>query len=333
MIEKIHFEAITQSLAVLHNDAGQVAQRLMSGQPDGSAAPSELSEWLSRLMDLRRRLEASPFTLATHLDLTAEELALIRTGVAMRRRQHAATGESQEQQYRSSAIRGQISQQTAALDALLAGPLVAVTPARRPRLGDYFTVEGLERHGALGQLRTRERDPKHRILLSSSLITPDLATLRNECEERGVAVGVVFVDLDSFKAINTALGEVMVDRTVLPQVLSSVETVAYGHGHAYRFGGDEFVLLLLNTTEKHALLVAQALSSAIAAVDMPAGVGPVTASVGVWIASNESHLTESELVQKASEAKQKAKDLGRRKIVIRTERASTFDESIYPTVA
>ena len=56
--------------------------------------------------------------------------------------------------------------------------------------------------------------------------------------------GIVFIDLDSFKQVNDTAGHAAGD-ALLQQTGSLLATCAKPYGIAARFGGDEFVMLLL----------------------------------------------------------------------------------------
>jgi diguanylate cyclase (GGDEF)-like protein len=177
-------------------------------------------------------------------------------------------------------------------------------------------------------LAPEERDPKHRILLSSSLLPHDLDVYRQHCENRRRPFAVAFADMDDFKSFNEALGEVEVDRYVLPSILSAVESASYGHGRAYRFGGDEFVLLLPNADEHVAASLLREVKAAVEALRFERLDARAHMSVGVWITVPDSHLTANELVNAASDAKRNSKALGKSRITIRTECGSVYRETL-----
>jgi len=206
--------------------------------------------------------------------------------------------------------------------------LERVDPLPLPRLATYLTHYGRKDLTHIPDLSPEEVEPKHRILLSSSLIPHDVATYRHHCEDRRLPLAVVFADVDDFKAYNTARGEVYVDRFVLPPVLNAVEAACYGHGRAYRYGGDEFVLLLPNAAEPVALSVASQLARLVAELQLEGLPHQPRLSTGIWITHPESHRTSSELVDAASTAKQHSKELGKNRITVRVERASHYEETV-----
>jgi diguanylate cyclase (GGDEF)-like protein/PAS domain S-box-containing protein len=96
-------------------------------------------------------------------------------------------------------------------------------------------------------------------------------------------VGVCFLDLDGFKAVNDSLGHDLGDRLLVVIARRLAECVA-GRGHLVaRMGGDEFVILVDDGTGiDDAVAVAEA---ALAAVSAPVQIGEhqlaVSASVGI----------------------------------------------------
>jgi diguanylate cyclase (GGDEF)-like protein len=186
-------------------------------------------------------------------------------------------------------------------------------------LSDFVTKQGVDSVYGVRPPSPDEYDPKHKALLSSSMIPGDIATLRFECDERHRPFGVLFADLDGFKAFNEALGEVRVDQTVLPPVLRAVDAAAYGHGRVYRHGGDEFVILLPNATVGLASALGDQLRHDVGALRFPGTTLLPSVSVGIWLTTPESHLTDLELVERAQEAKKAAKAEGKNRTVVLRE--------------
>lgn len=99
-------------------------------------------------------------------------------------------------------------------------------------------------------------------LLETLATTDDLTGLRNrrgfyegflrelECCERGISKGglIVMIDLDNFKSINDTHGHAAGD-AVLRLVAKTLQNEIRKMDIAARMGGDEFVLLLSNTTQ------------------------------------------------------------------------------------
>src|ERR1019366_4323533 len=82
---------------------------------------------------------------------------------------------------------------------------------------------------------------------------PDLAYYRQRTDHCGSSLAVAFVDIDHFKEFNTAHTETVIDRNVLPRFMQLVESHVHFHGHAYRQGGDEYLILLPNLEPRLAI--------------------------------------------------------------------------------
>lgn len=97
----------------------------------------------------------------------------------------------------------------------------------------------------------------------------------------GEPFSVVMVDLDHFKQINDRHGHGAGD-AVLQQVATRLRNVLRSEDLVARWGGEEFIVLLPNTTGELAVFVAEKARRAIAELRFDeVGVGSITASFGV----------------------------------------------------
>lgn len=78
----------------------------------------------------------------------------------------------------------------------------------------------------------------------------------------GESFTLLFLDLDHFKSVNDALGHARGD-TVLRELGKRLRETIRASDLPYRYGGDEFVILLPHTPKPAALLIAQRLLAAI----------------------------------------------------------------------
>ena len=312
----------------LINDGQRVSQALTSSFSVTLRQPPTLSDLVEQA-SLLRHMMSQGGDATVSIDLDDNSRPVLRTALALHRRQLAEQVEGGLRRLTSTSLVRELQAALRPLDDLLDSPTLRETvPRTAPSLADFLTPEGRQHHQATPTLAAEEREPKHRILLSSSLIAGDIAVFRTHCEDRHVPFATVFADLDDFKAVNSELGEVIVDRLVLPRILSAVEAAAYGHGRAYRHGGDEFVLLIPNATvEVISSLVGQ-LKRSVESLRFEDTAFVPRLSAGVWITVPCSHLTANELVVRASEAKAKSKAEGKSRITIRSEEGSSYSEII-----
>lgn len=305
-----------------------LGQQLQRAILYGGPLPEEVRALSGRVQQLRNSLETNDAGNIEY-DLPPSAAGLLRAALARERRHHAEQVQERQRIVSNRAVAEQLQESLAQFDHLLALPGVdSVQQERLPRLSDYVSTQGREEIEGVRELAKTERDPKHRALLSASILLSDLEVLRAECEDRGVSIGVAFVDIDDFKAFNTTLGEVSVDRYVLPSILNAVEAVAFGHGRAYRHGGDEVVLVLPNAGATTAVYVLTQLHKVLAALEFGITSLKAHASAGLWITVPQSHLTASELIDQASQAKTRSKSLGKSRITVRTEQGAAYDEQV-----
>src|SRR5262249_23352978 len=144
-----------------------------------------------------------------------------------------------------------------------------------------------------------------------SLFLPDLAYFRAKCEARGTPLAVAFLDIDHFKQFNTEHTETKVDRNLLPRFMQAVEAQVFHHGYAYRQGGDEYLILIPSLSRLLAVAFFDELRYKLAGLEYPDIKGRTTVSIGLCIAEPDCPLTDRELRDRASQAKQFAKGHGR----------------------
>ena len=128
-------------------------------------------------------------------------------------------------------------------------------------------------------------------------------------------------DLDHFKRVNDRLGHAAGDR-VLAHVGRILGTGKRQIDYAARAGGEEFAIILPETGEREAYVVAERLRSAVEA-EFGRGLVPLTFSFG--IAGHPEHGASAEaLLDAADRALYAAKELGRNRSVIFSAEISTL---------
>jgi diguanylate cyclase (GGDEF)-like protein len=144
-------------------------------------------------------------------------------------------------------------------------------------------------------------------------LAEDLLAICARVERYGHSYCVAVFDIDSFKAYNDAAGHLGGD-DVLRHVAHALRDAARGGDAVYRYGGEEFVVLLPEQTLETAGMAAERLRATVEALALPhpAG-GVVTVSAGVAGLGNGA-VTPEELFAAADAALYAAKAAGRNRV-------------------
>ncbi|MHA1054252.1 diguanylate cyclase [Enterobacter mori] len=128
-------------------------------------------------------------------------------------------------------------------------------------------------------------------------------------------VSCLMIDIDHFKSINDRFGHEAGDQ-VIKSVASIVQRATHNTGMAFRYGGEEFLVLLSGADEEEAHACAQKIYNGVHELSLRYGlteIGPVDVSIG--IASYPQHAQSDSLLRAADVALYRAKELGRSRIV------------------
>lgn len=200
-----------------------------------------------------------------------------------------------------------------ALDYLVKGEITPRTIERSLR----YALKLGETLEALRQLATRDQ-------LTGLLNRREFDRIMADERERALrfehTLGLVMIDIDHFKAVNDTHGHPVGD-AVLREVAWSLGKQVRNVDRLARFGGEEFAIVLVETTREAALEVAQRACAAVASAPVRVGTAlelKVTISAGVALLPIHAG-TGADLVAAADKALYAAKERGR-------NRAVAFDE-------
>ncbi len=150
-----------------------------------------------------------------------------------------------------------------------------------------------------------------------------------ESLEKQTQFSIIMADVDRFKQTNDNYGHLYGDK-VLKRIANLVlEALRKEADHAARFGGEEFIILLPDTDEPSAMLVAERLRRLVEVAGFPPielsrlSFGPITATVSCGVATTVPVSFEEryQLVNAADGALYKAKEAGRNRICSATYEA------------
>lgn len=136
-----------------------------------------------------------------------------------------------------------------------------------------------------------------------------------DAERAGAVVSCAMVDIDHFKRFNDEHGHDAGD-AVLREVAAVLKRSVREEGALFRYGGEEFLILLTGVDAASAFVRAEQIRLAIAELSLRfegRSIGPVTASVGV--ATAPLHCDWQKLVQTADAALLSAKRAGRDRVL------------------
>jgi diguanylate cyclase (GGDEF)-like protein len=146
----------------------------------------------------------------------------------------------------------------------------------------------------------------------------DIAGRLKDLADAGRAAVVAMVDIDHFKQFNDDYGHRVGDVT-LQKVASVLRGSARDNDLVYRYGGEEFVVVFVDSRPADALTLAERLRQAVEAAPLSGEhldpVGPVTVSIG--LAMLPQHGTDlRELIDLADKAMYRAKAAGRNRVEV-----------------
>jgi diguanylate cyclase (GGDEF)-like protein len=138
-----------------------------------------------------------------------------------------------------------------------------------------------------------------------------------QAKRYGWGLAVMFIDLDKFKSINDSYGHDLGDKVLL-MVANRLQAFLRGEDTVSRWGGDEFVCLLLDVKqEADAARLAEKMVYRIAeACEFNGTVLSIRASIGVTIYPGDGE-TADILLKNADRAMYKAKGTGKRVMLFR----------------
>jgi diguanylate cyclase (GGDEF)-like protein len=139
-------------------------------------------------------------------------------------------------------------------------------------------------------------------------------------ERYGAQLSLLFLDVDRFKLVNDRHGHLVGSRTlrrlaeVLGQCIRQVDTLA-------RYGGDEFTILLVDTSLDAGLAIAERIRAAVATNRFETrGREPLHVTISIGVAAFPTHgATPETLLDVADKAMYRAKSLGRDRICSASE--------------
>jgi diguanylate cyclase (GGDEF)-like protein len=145
-----------------------------------------------------------------------------------------------------------------------------------------------------------------------------LAQELKRTKRNGLSVSMIMLDLDYFKKLNDSLGHQAGDAVLCKVAETLSDSLRRSSDCAFRVGGEEFAVLVVDSTPESTLLLAETLRSSVEDLRLnhpnhPLGI--VTLSAGVAI-SDPNADTPDTLYARSDQALYQAKGQGRNRVAI-----------------
>jgi diguanylate cyclase (GGDEF)-like protein len=129
------------------------------------------------------------------------------------------------------------------------------------------------------------------------------------------SLSLIFVDLDYFKAINDNYGHECGD-LALASVASWMKDAVRGCDAVFRYGGEEFVVLLVDTKQSDAVITAERIRSGIEAHTLAYGMEVLSITASMGVSTLQANDDSESLIKRADHAMYQAKKAGRNRVCV-----------------
>lgn len=144
----------------------------------------------------------------------------------------------------------------------------------------------------------------------------ELPEVIRDAATKSESVALLFLDVDNLRMLNSKFGHPTGSK-VLETVALEARHLMRAQDRLYRYGGDEFCILMRSTNAKGAAILGERLIEALAGSNLEVGENHVPISLSVGIAAFPSHADGADsLIERSDKALLKAKNLGKGRVVI-----------------
>ena len=176
-------------------------------------------------------------------------------------------------------------------------------------------------------LREMAKELSDRARIDDLTGLPNFRAFRERIEEEiqrsnrfGYEFGMLVLDLDRFKQYNDRFGH-LAGNDALQRVAAVIREAVRRVDFPARYGGEEFAVVAPQIDVASLSLVAERIRAGVEALPPPAGLAPVTISIGAAIYPNDG-ATADALFQAADERLYRAKRDGRNRVVVSSPRVA-----------
>ena len=154
------------------------------------------------------------------------------------------------------------------------------------------------------------------VALNRRALEVDLPRIIREAAARGEFVSLLFLDVDNLKALNSQFGHPTGSK-VIAHIALEAQRVIRAQDRLYRYGGDEFCIVIPGTTTQGAVKMGERLLQTLQTTPVPLGECMLPVSTSIGIATYPTHADGAEhLLERADRALYQAKADGKARIVL-----------------
>lgn len=157
-------------------------------------------------------------------------------------------------------------------------------------------------------------------LLNRSAMERDLDREQAQARRTGRFFTIAMVDADHFKKVNDDYGHGFGDEVLEILAERFVESLR-PHDRVYRYGGEEFLVLLPDTSLERARPVLERLRGLACATEISGGDSTVVQSVSIGAAEVDENEEIKAAIERADQALYRAKEAGRNRVELDEHRA------------
>jgi diguanylate cyclase (GGDEF)-like protein len=128
-------------------------------------------------------------------------------------------------------------------------------------------------------------------------------------------LSLMVIDVDSFKQINDQFGHDVGDQLLL-RITQTIQTTLRDTDQVFRYGGDEFVVLLPNTDEIQGKAAAERIRAMAAQMGIPGKSQEIWTTLSIGVSSFKEGDTQDSLFKRADQALYLAKAAGRNTAIL-----------------
>jgi diguanylate cyclase (GGDEF)-like protein len=128
-------------------------------------------------------------------------------------------------------------------------------------------------------------------------------------------LSLIMLDADRFKEINDTYGHLVGD-AVLKALVSNISACVRDSDPVFRYGGEEFVVMLSNTSTEGAALLAERIRATVATEPVPCRDHDVSLTISLGVASLGPGDDHQRLLTKVDQALYRSKAQGRNRVTV-----------------